>query len=217
MADWPAAVLWDLDGTLVDTEPFWIESELALAAEHGATWSHEQGLGLVGNALLDSGRAMREQLGLPLTPGQIVDRLVADVAARMSRCVPWRPGAVELLGELRSQAVPCGLVTMSYVPIVTPVLAALPGDTFGAVVTGDAVSPGKPHPEPYLRAAELLGVAPADCLAIEDSDTGARSAEAAGCRVLVVPHHVAVPPGRQRTFANSLTGLDLAALRDLRS
>ena len=88
----------------------------------------------------------------------------------------------ELLAELASYGVPCALVTMSYRRFVAPVLAALPAETFRVVVTGDAVSHGKPHPEPYLKAAQELRVDPADCLAIEDSNTGARSAEAAGLR-----------------------------------
>ena len=81
-------------------------------------------------------------------------------------------------------------------------------------MTGDSVSRGKPHPEPYLTAAAFLGVDPGDCLAVEDSGTGARSAEAAGCAVLVVPNHVPVPPGERRTFADTLVGLDLRAVWD---
>ena len=90
---------------------------------------------------------------------------------------------------------------------VQPILAALPPDTFDVVVTGDAVSQGKPHPEPYLKAAALLGIDPAHALAIEDSNTGARSAEAAGCTVLVVPNHVPVLEGDRRVFAETLVGL----------
>lgn len=91
-----------------------------------------------------------------------------------------------------------------------PILAKLPASTFAVVVTGDAVSRGKPHPEPYLRAAARLGVDPTDCLAIEDSGPGASSGVAAGCAVLVVPHHVDVPPGARRMFVDSLVGLDIA-------
>ena len=102
---------------------------------------------------------------------------------------------MELLADLNRSGVPCALVTMSYRRFVAPILAALPDDAFTTVVTGDAVSQGKPHPEPYLKAARNLGVPPGDCLAIEDSNTGARSAVAAGCTVLVVPNHVPVLPG----------------------
>ena len=113
-------------------------------------------------------------------------------------------------------AVRCGLVTMSYTSFVAPILRHLPPETFRVVVTGDEVSQGKPHPEPYLTAAAALGVRAEDCVAIEDSATGARSAEAAGCLVLVVQHHVPVPEGPRRVFRDTLAGLtadDLAVLR----
>jgi len=201
-----AAVLWDMDGTLVDTEPYWIETEYALAEKHGGTWSDRHALNLVGNDLLDSARYIREHMGIALEPDQIVEELLDGVVARVEEEVPWRPGAVELLAALGEVEVACALVTMSYRRFVAPVLSALPSETFRTIVTGDAVSRGKPHPEPYLTAARLLGVDPADCLAIEDSNTGARSAEAAGCTVLVVQNHVPVLPGERRVFRDTLTG-----------
>ncbi len=208
----PAAVLWDMDGTLVDTEPYWIEVEFALVAEYGGTWSREHALNLVGNDLLVSGEYIRLHGGVDLTAEEIVDRLLDGVVARVAESVPWRPGAVELLAQLRKGGIPCALVTMSYERFVAPVLQALPPGTFRTVVTGDKVTVGKPHPEPYLRAAAELGVAPGECLAIEDSNTGATSAEAAGCTVLVVPNHVPVLEGDRRVFVESLAGLDAADL-----
>jgi HAD superfamily hydrolase (TIGR01509 family) len=206
------AVLWDFDGTLVDTEPYWIEEEYALVESFGARWSQAHALALVGNDLLDSGRYIVEHTGIPLTPAEVVDRLLDGVVVHLRREVPWRPGAVELLADLRSAGVPCGLVTMSYQRFVAPALAALPEGTFDCVVTGEQVPRGKPHPDPYLRAAGLLGVPPEDCVAVEDSNTGAASAGAAGCRVVVVPNHVEVPPAEGRTLVSSLAGLDAAAL-----
>jgi HAD superfamily hydrolase (TIGR01509 family) len=210
-----AAVLWDMDGTLVDTEPYWIEAEYELVAEHGGTWSREHALNLVGNDLLLSGAYIRDHGGVDLEPAEIVDRLLDGVIARIRRSVPWRPGAVELLAGLKAAGIPCALVTMSYQKFVAPVLAALPAGTFTAVVTGDAVTVGKPHPEPYLTAAAVLGVDPRHCLAIEDSNTGAKSAVAAGCTVLVVPNHVPVLEGDRRVFRETLAGLDPADLSGL--
>jgi len=206
-------------GTLVDTEPYWIEAEFELASRHGGSWSREHALNLVGQDLLDSGRYIREHMGVDLEPAEIVEQLLDSVVARVEETVPWRPGARELLADLRVSGVPCALVTMSYQRFVTPVLEALPDDTFQVVITGDAVSRGKPHPEPYLKASRELRVDPADCLAIEDSNTGARSAEAAGCLVLVVPNHVPVLEGDSRVFRDSLAELraaDLAGLRPSR-
>ncbi len=204
-----------MDGTLVDTEPCWIAAEYEMAARWGGTWSHEHALNLVGNDLLASGRYIREHMGIDRTPEQIVDELLDGVVARVSHEVPWRPGARELLATLHEHEVPCALVTMSYQRFVAPILAALPDGTFDVVVTGDRVANGKPHPEPYLVGAELLGVRPESTVAIEDSETGVRSATAAGCAVLVVPCHVEVPTGPGRNFRESLVGLGVEDLGDL--
>jgi HAD superfamily hydrolase (TIGR01509 family) len=216
----PAAVLWDMDGTLVDTEPYWVEAETEVVAAHGnGAWSKEDALLLVGNDLLVSGSIVQKRGQVKLPVERIVQLLMDGVVQRIRAAVPWRPGARELLADLREQRVPCALVTMSYERLVGPVLAAMPTGSFDVVVTGDNVSHGKPHPEPYLHAARLLGVEPGACVAIEDSNPGASSAEAAGCRVLVVENHVRVEPGPGRVFLPSLEGLrtdDLAALRTSR-
>lgn len=208
----PAAVLWDMDGTLVDTEPYWIAVEFELAERHGGTWSTEHALTLVGNDLLVSGRYIREHMGIELTAEEIVEELLDGVVAKVREEVPWRPGARELLADLGAAGVPSALVTMSYRRFVEPVLEALPVGSFAAVVTGDEVSHGKPHPAPYLLGAELLGVDPGDCVAIEDSSTGVASATAAGCRVVAVPHHVEVPKAPGHTQHDTLAGLDPAGL-----
>ncbi|HCB04474.1 MAG TPA: hydrolase [Nocardioides bacterium] len=209
------AVLWDMDGTLVDTEPYWIECEFALAAKYGGEWTDADAMQMVGNNLVDSGRYMKHRWGVELSPEEIVDELLDGVVAMVQSDVPWRPGATELLSALTGAGVRCGLVTMSYERFVAPILSQLPPETFRVVVTGDQVEFGKPHPEPYLTAAAALGVRPEDCVAIEDSNTGAKSAEAAGCTVLVVENHVPVLDGPRRVFRDTLAGLtveELAAL-----
>ncbi|WP_239459889.1 HAD family hydrolase [Nocardioides daejeonensis] len=211
----PRAVLWDMDGTLVDTEPYWIEAEYELAERWGGTWSEADALALVGNDLLESGRYIRERMGIDRTPEQIVDALLDGVVARVSERVPWRPGARRLLAELRVAGVANALVTMSYQRFVTPILAELPAGSFDLVITGDQVVNGKPHPEPYLTAVAKLGLDPSEVLVIEDSNTGARSAVAAGCPLLVVPCHVQVPAGPGRNFRDSLEEFGPAELREL--
>lgn len=206
-----SAVLWDMDGTLVDTEPYWTIAELALAERYGGQWSAEQALDVVGFDLLEAARHMRVRMGIGVAPEQIVEELLDDVIGQVEREVPWRPGSRELLGSLRLAGVPCALVTMSYTRFVKPIVGGLPSDTFSAVVTGDSVDQGKPHPEPYLVAARDLDVLASECLAIEDSDTGATSAAAAGCTVLCAPLHVPVPPGPRRVFTDTLVGLTAAS------
>ncbi len=206
------AVLWDMDGTLVDTEPYWIAIEFAMAEKYGGTWSEAHALELVGNDLVASGRYIKDVMGLDLTPEEIVEELLDGVVAMVEEAVPWRPGARELLMSLSEAGVRCGLVTMSYQRFVAPILAHLPPETFRVVVTGDQVEFGKPHPEPYLTAAAALGVPPEECVAIEDSNTGAKSAEAAGCLVLVVENHVPVLDGPRRVFRETLAGLTVSDL-----
>lgn len=186
-------MLWDMDGTLIDTEPYWMEAENDLIESHGGTWSDAQAFQLVGNALIVSGRIIKEQTGIPLTPEEIVDALLERVVVKLREHVPWRPGARELLLAARDAGLPCALVTMSYESFARVLVDSLPAGTFEVVVTGDMVEHGKPHPEPYLRAAHNLALAPEQCVAIEDSATGVRSAVAAGVPTLAVPHLVEIP------------------------
>lgn len=210
-----AAVLWDMDGTLIDSEPAWLGAEMDLADAVGGTWTEEMGLALVGSDLMASAGYIQEHMPCPLPAEEIVERLLDGVVDHVVRDVPWRPGARELLAALREAGVPCALVTSSYQRLTDAVIAALEPGTFDFVVTGDQVARGKPHPEPYLLAAEKLGVDPDRCVAIEDSEPGTRSAEAAGCAVLVVPAHAHPERRPDRTFWESLSGVTVADLAGL--
>ena len=145
-----------MDGTLVDTEPYWIECEFELVDAHGGTWSQDHAHAIVGSDLLESARYIREHGGVHLPAEEIVNRLLDGVIARVRREVPWRPGARDLLAELRVENVPCALVTMSWRRLVDAIVSELPRGSFAATVVGDEVRRGKPHPEPYLAAARAL-------------------------------------------------------------
>ena len=212
------AVLWDLDGTIVDTEPYWFEAEYAVVAAHGDSWSDEHARAVVGFDLLDSGRYMIEHGGVRLTPHEIVEMMLDSVVSNIKRSVPWRPGARELLADVRTSDIPTALVTMSWRRFANEVMEALPAGAFDVSVVGDDVERGKPHPDPYLLAAERLGVDITRCIAIEDSPTGVASALAAGATVLAVPHVVDVPMrndvnGRmiRRDTLAGITTVDLAS------
>jgi HAD superfamily hydrolase (TIGR01509 family) len=203
----PAAVLWDMDGTLVDTEPYWIAEEHALVEAHGGLWTDEHARQLVGNDLMVSAEYIRSHSPVELTPLEIVNELLAGVVARVKDHLPWRPGARELLESLVADGVPCALVTMSWESLASAVVSGLPNDSFTAVITGDVVLHGKPHPEPYLAAARQLGVDLRACIAIEDSPPGVASAVAAGIRTIAVPHHVKVPETVGAVQVSTLAGL----------
>ncbi|GAA2727962.1 HAD family hydrolase [Cellulomonas aerilata] len=207
----PPAVLWDMDGTLLDTEPYWMAAETELVEAHGGTWSHEAGLALVGQPLEVSAQLLRDA-GVDLPVSEIVDFLVDRVVAEVAREVPWQPGARELLTALAEADVPCALVTMSYRRLAEPFAAAAPAGVFRTIVAGDEVTHGKPHPEAYLTAAARLGVDPSRCVAVEDSPTGIGSALAAGARTIGVEVMVPLDPAPGLSRVSSLVDLDLADL-----
>lgn len=189
----PAAVLWDMDGTIVDTEHFWVDSAAEIILEHvpEAGPDHLDGLeSLVGMALLDGAQVIRSY-GVDRPLEEIVD-LQLDLVLQKAAREPfvWRPGAVELLSALAAEGIPLALVTMSYRAFADEVVSALAASPFDVVVTGDDVERGKPFPDAYLRAARLLDVNPAECVAIEDSPVGIRAATSAGAVTIGVPMHV---------------------------
>ncbi|WP_267883251.1 HAD family hydrolase [Streptomyces sp. NHF165] len=218
----PAALLCDMDGTLVDTERDWLATIAALLAEHtghtantGHTGSSEHGPdGLdtyAGLPLADAAERLAERIGT-LTPETVRARLDETFTARVRAGVAVQPGALALLDSARDLGVPVALVTASERPVADLVLATLGTHRFACSVTAGETSRGKPHPDPYLAAAATLGVRPEDCLAVEDTPTGAASALAAGCRVLAVPTVDGIAPGPRTLLVASLAEADLTAL-----
>lgn len=208
----PAAVLWDMDGTLVNTEPYWISAETELIESFGGSWTHEEALQLVGSGLFNSADIIRSK-GVDLPHQEIIDKLTDRVMQQLVEFgIPWRPGARELLVDLKENGVPTALVTMSISRMAHHVADHLGFAGFDAVVAGDDVTESKPHPEPYLRGAELLGVDPADCVAIEDSEPGIRSAVAAGAVTIGVPFMVDLPDDVAHVLWPTLDGRTTADL-----
>lgn len=181
-----------MDGTLVDTEPYWIAAEAPLVESFGGTWTHEQSLRLVGLGLDDAARILQEA-GVRMPVPEIVDTLTDEVMGRLrAEGVPFRPGARELLRGIRDAGVPTALVTMSLRRMATAIADLIDFPAFDLVVAGDDVTRPKPFPDPYLHAADLLGVPVAETVAIEDSPNGVRSAVAAGTVALGVPNIVSL-------------------------
>jgi HAD superfamily hydrolase (TIGR01509 family) len=208
-----------MDGTIVDTEPYWIEAEHALVTAHGGQWSHAQAMQLVGQSLVFSAGIL-QNAGVKLKKREIIDTLTAQVISRVRASVPWRPGARELLDQLYESGVRCALVTMSEAPLAREIVASLPKPYFEYLVTGDTVSNGKPHPEAYLKAVELLRQQDPDltiheCVALEDSAPGVAAALASGVVTVAIPHIVPLPADPARATWHSLEGRTVADLQEL--
>lgn len=201
----PAAILWDMDGTLVDTEPYWMTAEKEMVHSFGGTWTDEDGLTLVGSGLWTTAEIFQGR-GVEMSADEIVYHLTDRVLEQIKVAVPWRPGAVELLAAVKAAGIKTALVTMSIRRMAEHVVSAFTFPAFDVVVAGDEVTHSKPHPEPYLRAAELLGIPAEQCVAIEDSVTGLASALASGAASIGVPLHVPLEEGSGHTIWHSLEG-----------
>ncbi len=211
----PAAVLFDLDGTLIDSEYYWMASERALAENHGKDWTEEDGKNLIGLSLDESSRLIKAHLQSDLEPVEIVRQLTDSVNNLLGSKVPWRPGARELLLTLREAGIKTALVTMSMRRTALQVVDAIGFEAFDVIVAGDDVVRGKPHPEPYLKAAELLGVRPEDCVAFEDSVNGLTSAEAANTKAVGIPNMMNIPAKSGRILWPTLDGVTVQDLQNL--
>ncbi|RLP74378.1 HAD family phosphatase [Mycetocola tolaasinivorans] len=211
----PAAVLWDMDGTLVDTEPYWIATERELVGSFGGEWTEEDALGMVGSGLWECAAVLKAK-GVDLELDEIVQTMTGRVIGKIEEHgVPFRPGALELLRELRENGIPTALVTMSIRSMAEKIIDLIEFPAFDALITGDSVTHAKPHPEPYLLGAEALGVDIRDCVALEDSLPGVTSAAAAGTTAIVVPHATVVAENPDFTVWDTLDGVRLADLSAL--
>ncbi|WP_460604312.1 HAD family hydrolase [Jatrophihabitans fulvus] len=205
-----------MDGTLLDSEKIWDVSLADLAAFRGGALSPDARAAMVGSSLMRSVALLHEDVGTPdADPRESADFLAARTAELFRTDLTWRPGAPELLAALREADVPTALVTSTFRSLTEIALDTLGRDNFTASVCGDEVEHPKPAPDPYLRAARLLGVAADECVAVEDSPLGVASAEAAGCVVLAVPAEVPIGASGRRTVRDTLVGVDLEMLGSL--
>lgn len=175
----PEAILWDMDGTIVDTEDYWIVAELELVQLFGGSWTHEDGIKVIGQGLPETA-AIMQQHGVNLTIDEIIQALTNRVLEQLEVAVPWRPGAVELMHQFQAIGIPQAMVTMSIERMARAVIAMIPGLPLTEVVAGDNVLKSKPDPEAYLLGSNKLNVDISRCVAFEDSPSGCRSAFSAG-------------------------------------
>lgn len=205
-----------MDGTLVDSEKLWDVSLSALYESFGGVMSQQTRAALVGASAEETMETVYAELGLdpdPVAMTESIRWLHDHTAGLFDDGLPWCPGAREMLEALAAEKTPTALVTNTVRQLAERALDSIGRHFFSVTVCGDEVPSGKPAPDPYLRAAELLGLPASECLAVEDSVTGAAAAERAGCAVLIVPNEVPVPGGLRRRHVESLAGLDVAGLR----
>ncbi|MDO5081981.1 MAG: HAD family phosphatase [Arachnia propionica] len=211
----PKAVLWDFDGTLVDSEPMWTEHEQDIMARHGVTMPEQWYLDHCGQPAIRTSRLMSEALGGAMSTAEVHEELHQRICDRFAAGeIPWLPGARELLADLVAHGVRCAMVTASVKRIMTVVAQALP--EFEFIIDGDDVSRTKPDPEGYLLAMERLGVAPHEVLILEDSVPGTAAGLAAGAAVLAVPTLIPVEPAPRRVIRpEGLVGLGWDELSEI--
>lgn len=209
------AVLFDMDGLLVDTEPQWFAAESATVAQLGGVWGKQQQIDLLGSNLPVAARYMIEYTNSPLDVPAVMHMLSENMTEQLTGSVAFQPGVLDLLENLVAANVALALVTSSVRVHVDVILAHLPNQPFRHHVTADDVINLKPHPEPYLSALGLLGVSAERSVVLEDSPAGVAAAEAAGCHVVVVPSVVPINPAPRRSVVDSLTEVDVRMLRGL--
>ena len=215
MTDVLAAVLFDMDGLLVDTEPLWLETETEVMARLGARWTPQDQYALLGGSMARTVSYLLSKVARPAPP-RTVERWLSEGMLERVRDgrVVVQPGARELLAAVAGAGLPHALVTSSQRSFADAVLAST-GLAFPVTVCAEDVAVTKPDPEPYLLGAKLLDADPARCVVLEDSPNGVASATAAGCRVVAVPSLVEIPAAPGRLVLPSLRDVTLATLRDL--
>lgn len=211
----PAAVFFDMDGLLIDSEPTWFQAEKDMLAGYGFTLGPEHYPHVLGKPIEVSTAYLLELTGHPVSAAEFSDGIEIAMIERLRDGVPMMPGAKNLLVELEAAGMPLALVSASSRRIVDACLPLIGRDHFRLTVSGDDVERSKPSPDPYLRAAQNLGVDPTKCVVLEDSPTGVAAGHAAGCRVIAVPHAAEVPARERVTIVDSLRRVNLGFLRGL--
>ena len=202
----PQAILWDMDGTIVDSEEYWINAEVELVELFGGTWTHADGIELVGNGLPTTAVKLQER-GVKLSVDEIIQALTNRVLEQLEVAVPWRPGAIELIHQFQSHGIPQAMVTMSIERMARSVAGMIPQIPLIDVIAGDNVLKSKPDPEAYVLAASKLGVNINHCVAFEDSPSGCQAAISSGAVTVGVKNLVSIDHFNTDLTLDTLAGV----------
>ena len=210
----PQGIFFDMDGLLVDTEPYWLQTERELMAEFGVHWQSQDQLFCLGGPMEKVGRYMSDLAESKQSPEWFASELIDRMAEKFTLISPM-PGISQLLSEISKNHIPAALVSASPRRLVDAVLASIPNHPFALSISADDVVRGKPHPDPYLKAATLLQVAIEHSLILEDSPTGVTAARASEAWVVAVPHIAPIAPAQRSVVIETLAGSSVTSLWNL--
>jgi HAD superfamily hydrolase (TIGR01509 family) len=205
-----SAILFDMDGTLIDSEPLWLKAEIEVMAEVGCHWDEQDQINCLGGPAERTERYMQERSNNIKPYGYFINRLLEVMKERITNELDLIPNALELLKECKKAGIKIALVTASSRDLMTIVLKRFPQGTFDVVVSGDDVEKSKPDPAPYLLAAKQLSVDITKCVVIEDSLTGVESGLASGAQVIGIPHLVQMKENPRLRIISSLGDIRLS-------
>jgi HAD superfamily hydrolase (TIGR01509 family) len=209
-----SAILFDMDGTLVDSEPLWLEAEREVMESVGSSWSAQDQLSCLGGPRERTEKIMQEKSNNVKPYGFFGDQLDILMLKKLEKQLQIVPNAIELINQCRSFGLKIALVTASGGTLMRTVLTHFPADFFDITISADDVVKSKPDPEPYLLAADRLSVRIEDCLVVEDSITGVTSGLNSGAQVIGIPHLVTMPEHQNLRIVNSLVELSVSKLTD---
>ena len=205
-----SAILFDMDGTLIDSEPLWLKTEIEVMAEVGCHWDEQDQINCLGGPAERTERYMQERSQNIKPYGYFINRLHEVMRARITNELDLIPNALSLLKECKDAGIKTALVTASSRDLMTIVLKRFPPGTFDVVVSGDDVEKSKPDPAPYLLAAKQLSVDILKCLVLEDSLTGVQSGLSSGAKVIGIPHLVQMSEHPNLRVISSLDEITLS-------
>jgi len=205
-----SAILFDMDGTLIDSEPLWLKTEIEVMAEVGCHWDEQDQINCLGGPAERTERYMQERSQNIKPYGYFINRLHEVMRARITNELDLIPNALSLLKECKDAGIKTALVTASSRDLMTIVLKRFPPGTFDVVVSGDDVEKSKPDPAPYLLAAKQLSVDILKCLVLEDSITGVQSGLSSGAKVIGIPHLVQMSEHPNLRVISSLDEITLS-------
>ena len=204
-----------MDGLLVDSEPQWLKSESEITAAYGYQWTSQDQVACLGGPLSRVGQYMHDKCNQAETPDFFTNKLVEVQSEKMRSHTPFMPGAYELVKDLQKNGVKTGLVSASPRIIVDAVLDNVGAELFPFSISSDDVERTKPHPDAYLKAAQLTNSAIENCLVFEDSLTGVGAATSSGAWLVAVPHLVHVEESERVRVIKSLVQLNFTKVQEL--